>query len=468
MSLARALAPLLLFTACTPPSAAADVLFEVGGAGEPQVSGFRVRRVELRVLDEEGRAAQVLVRAADETFLVQTPLQVPCVGGTCGAQLQLDPGTWRFELHLFATDRCGTEARVAQKRSSGVDLWPGQKEQIIFGPTDWSFDDDGDGIENALEAVVCGRFDVADARYAPPAACLEPSDPCCAHLEPEEGTQPVSSLIGRMAFFTGSAQHVNAAGTTLPPVAPFWLDATEATLGALERCVAAGRCLVGKTQHPARAALASPSLRRDLPAVGLTALEAQELCEFAGKRLPFDGEWDFAAAFVAPGVRARHPWDSDAPELLATSLAGPFEAPARGNVGCRHDGTGLSANHRAIGRACARQALPVGSFPATFLRRGERAPVADMAGNAWEWTLVEGGAPQGGPHVPAGVSGLRLRGGGWDSPPQLLENDLFLEVSAADVARLAEVAGFRCAAAADAVPLPAVVPVVEPACAPPD
>ena len=464
-----------LLGGCGEELSSAEVLLSYDGFSSPRVGGLEGVRVLLHARDQKGRPARVRVKVAadgaEEQVLIESPVPMSCQGGQCALSFELKPGSYAFHIEVFAQDRCGAEARLVRlfpDAGALVSLVPRESRFLTFGDADFGFDDDGDGIENALEVAACGRFDVPDREH-PPAACAREDHPCCA--------APASDLAGRVTRFDGSDVHLGPDGVARA-VSPFLLDSTEVTWGALERCVLAGACLVGKPDHPARRALAAPDLLRSLPAIGLTPAEAEEYCGWLDKGLPTDVQWDFAAAFRDAGLRARFPWDDsdpgdlvDAGDALDGGTPAPLvDAPA---VGCAPTDPPPAANHLGSAGGCPDDYTPVGSYPQSYARRGPGPPVADLAGNAFEWTLeyAEDAQAPADARVPLGVRAVYLRGGSFESPEQLLENDFRLRITnfARDLDDFSAVAGFRCARALspdeDAAEVEAsYLPPEEPAC----
>lgn len=452
----------MLGPACAAP-ADASVLLDLAAFSDNGLPALRAPAAVLEIFDEDGEALPAAVRvgdapgaAPDGTILVQSPLPVPCDDdGRCRVELRLRPGAARFVLHLRAADRCGVEGELMRFASEVIELRPWEPANVELALETVDFDDDGDGLVNVMEHAVCGRTDVGDGA-APPLACLDPADPCC---------QDTSPLEGRMAAFAGGPHRL--ADGSVVEVAPFALDATEVTWRQLARCVAAGGCLAGEPEHPARRALAARPDDHE-PVQGLLPSEAAELCSFFNKRLPRDAEWDFAAAHRAtpgdptdPGARGRFPWSEDG---------------TPDDVDCRPDVGGRSANHSVPGTPCPGRPLPVGSYPSTWVERGAGAPLADLGGNVAEWTLIEEATAPTIPEVPPGTIAVVLRGGGASSPRALLENDLPVVARlpspadtstwSANVRRLAEAAGVRCAVGVDDGTVAPPEPL-EPICAAP-
>ncbi len=454
----------LALWACGQP-ADATVIADLPGM-ENDLPALRSPRAVLDVLDAEGRA--VAVELVDPPTgapaLVQSPIPVPCsAGGRCAVGVRVPAGQYRFVLHVLARDRCGTESELLRYAAGPVEVaaWGAAAAELALERAD--FDGDADGIPAWFELLTCGRFDVVD-RGAPPATCLDAGDDCC---------KDVSPLEGRRTAFAGG-EHARGDGTTTT-VAPFALDATEATWRQLARCVAARACLVDQPNHPARQAMASAA--HNEPVRGLTPAEAAELCAFQGARLPLDDEWDFAAAHDALGARRRYPWDGDDLGSLVRLLDGDSaRAPGADDddIGCDPSDAGVSANHQRRGAICPATPLPVGSYPSSWARRGAGVPLADLGGNVAEWTVVPGGDLVI-PEVPAGMVAAVLRGGAADGPIELLENDLPVVARApaggdaaawsATVRRLSANAGVRCAVDVDDGTVAPVL-VAEPQCGP--
>ncbi|HKW33439.1 MAG TPA: selenoneine synthase SenA [Candidatus Acidoferrum sp.] len=139
------------------------------------------------------------------------------------------------------------------------------------------------------------------------------------------------------------------------------------------------------------------------PVLHVSWWEAEAYCNWAGRRLPTELEWEVAASSepaqsgreLAPRKR-RFPWGDDAP------------SPERANLGWR-----------ALG------AVDVNAFSAGDTAFGCR----QMIGNVWEWTATDFG-PYPGFEIdpyreysqPWFVTHKVLRGGAWPTQPRLLRN----------------------------------------------
>ena len=156
----------------------------------------------------------------------------------------------------------------------------------------------------------------------------------------------------------------------------FWVDMTEITQDMYTKCKAEG------CEEP----LCTLSSDENNPVVCITWESANAYCEWAGRRLLSEAEWEKAAR----GTDGRiYPWGNE-------------EATCQYAV--MDDLTGL-------GNSCGNGNGPiaVGNIPAGVSPYG----ALDMAGNVWEWTADYDYGATNGP-------GYVLRGGGYFSIPSTL------------------------------------------------
>lgn len=155
----------------------------------------------------------------------------------------------------------------------------------------------------------------------------------------------------------------------------YCLDLTEVTVKAYRACAQAGVCSVPQAGGGCHVAGEG---KDDHPQNCVTWEDAAGYCKWAGKRLPTEAEWEYAAR--DGGKTLTYPWG---------------EAPRTSNRACwsRED------------------TCPVGSFPAGPFG------IHDLAGNVWEWVQDDYAAYHPGPVTnPVNTSGAAdkvARGGGW-------------------------------------------------------
>ncbi len=199
----------------------------------------------------------------------------------------------------------------------------------------------------------------------------------------------------------------------------FWIDKTEVTNSMYYTCMQAGSCPTPTVDgfYAPKDHFKDP-LKADLPVVFVTWYNAQTYCEWAGRRLPTEAEWEKAAR----GVDSRiYPWGDQEP------------APELPN---------FDKNNFNL--------MPVGSFPSGASPYG----AMDMAGNAWEWVAdwydesYYAISPITNPTGPTKGSARVMRGGGYFQPAY--EVRIAYRNPIDPTAKLSVDVSFRCAI--DAVP----------------
>lgn len=125
-------------------------------------------------------------------------------------------------------------------------------------------------------------------------------------------------------------------------LSPYYIDKFETTNADYKRCIQAGKC---KAPRKIKDRFEDP----DRPVVGVDWWNAKAYCEFAGKRLLTEAEWEFAAR----GPKSQtYPWGNQAPDKTRGCFAW------------------------AENRPCIPGSYPEGDSP---------FGVSDMAGGVWEW-----------------------------------------------------------------------------------
>ncbi|MCZ2126234.1 MAG: formylglycine-generating enzyme family protein [Anaerolineales bacterium] len=130
----------------------------------------------------------------------------------------------------------------------------------------------------------------------------------------------------------------------------YWMDQVEVTNGMYALCADAGVCRPPRQiRSDNREHYYDDSAFRDYPVVYVTWSDADAYCQWAGRRLPTEAEWERAAR---GGDERNYPWGDELPNT--------YNANAENSVG----------DTSRVG-SYAEGASPFG--------------VLDLAGNVWEW-----------------------------------------------------------------------------------
>lgn len=132
------------------------------------------------------------------------------------------------------------------------------------------------------------------------------------------------------------------------------------------------------------------------PVIHVNWFEARAFCRWAGRRLPTEAEWEFAATTDGAGGKRAYPWGNDAPDATRANLDG-----------------------RALGT------IDVAACPDGDSLHGVR----QMIGNVWEWTDTvfgpfPGFAPDDYKEYSEPLFGATrvLRGGAWPTRGRMIDS----------------------------------------------
>jgi formylglycine-generating enzyme required for sulfatase activity len=218
-------------------------------------------------------------------------------------------------------------------------------------------------------------------------------------------------LVPGGAFNMGAGENGDTAPIHTVTLDSFFMDQFEVTNERYGQCVSAGVCSPPTRQSTeTRSGYFTNPAFANFPMVNVTWDQAETFCEWVGRRLPTEAEWEYAAT----GGNARlYPWGDQFDPNLA-----PVNEP---------------------------DTVGVGSFP------GGASPfgVQDLAGNALEWVLdwydaeFYANSPEAGPIGPETGTRKVLRGGGFGNPDPSLYTT-FRRYSRAPNLTDVDI-GFRCA-----------------------
>jgi formylglycine-generating enzyme required for sulfatase activity len=241
--------------------------------------------------------------------------------------------------------------------------------------------------------------------------------------------------VRRFGFSTGWLEHIAASVLSAEPphriyLDSFYIDTYEVTNGRY-------RTFVEETGHPSPTFWTSPHLsHREQPVVGVSWYDGVAFCQWLGKRLPTEAEWEKAArgplALAYPWGDAWDPIRLRSADVLAGRSLDDFAAWSQW---LRDTPPSTSVVGPAIVGSYREGASPYGAM--------------DMAGNVWEWVAdwfdpsYYAESPESNPAGPEQGERKVLRGGGWDVP-RVAAYTWFREYFMGPDEKRA-VTGFRCA-----------------------
>jgi eukaryotic-like serine/threonine-protein kinase len=144
----------------------------------------------------------------------------------------------------------------------------------------------------------------------------------------------------------------------------FWIDQTEITNKKYALCIRDGNCeLPSEMNSYTREVYFTSPQFENYPVIYVSWFQSSQYCSWAGRRLPTEAEWEFAAR----GSDGRiYPWGTG-------TLAGTYLNFADINAPFSYAYGGINDGYA--------DTSPVGNYPQGASPYG----VLDMSGNVWEW-----------------------------------------------------------------------------------
>lgn len=227
------------------------------------------------------------------------------------------------------------------------------------------------------------------------------------------GSAQVSEIDGMVSLIVPSGEFImgsDSPGASSYPkhsvfLNSFWIDATEVTSAMYRLCVESRMCKI-----PNQSYLFDDSRYDQRPIVFVSWYDAETYCNWAGRRLPSEAEWEKAARGIDGRV---YPWGDGINNEFSN-----YE----NNLGYLTD---------------------VGSFPKGISLYG----AFDMSGNAWEWVIdwydpnYYSISPVNNPLGPNSGDTKVVRGGSWASASADVSS---LHRGASDPKAAGDRIGFRC------------------------
>jgi formylglycine-generating enzyme len=286
------------------------------------------------------------------------------------------------EYNCEDTDGDGHNDYVFESCPQGDDYCSDDPNNWTLTGCESCIDSDGDGYgDNCSRGPDCDDEDATIYEDCP-IICTDP--PCgSAMVAIPAGCFLMGDELGQSML-----QHDDPAHNVC--ITAFEMDTYEATNSQYENCYDAGACsALAFDESFTRYQYFGATSYNDYPVIGVSWQDAADFCTWAGKRLPTEAEWEYAARGGLAG--SKYPWGD------TISCADANYKYSNDSVGCNGD------------------TAPTGSYAANGYG------LYDMAGNVEEWTADyyggdyyltlpdpvtdPGGPDQGDTHV--------VRGGNW-------------------------------------------------------
>jgi len=282
-------------------------------------------------------------------------------------------------------------------------------------------DADGDG-HYALGSLMtpnddCNDFD-PDVFPGATEQCSFTDNDCDGMIDEGCPSTPGMAYIPGGCFEMGDAFNEGAANE-LPVhtvcISSFEMDSHEVTNAEYKECVDAAACTApSDSSSDTRGSYYGAPAYDDYPVIYVNWNQATAYCAWAGKLLPTEAEWEYAARGGLSGNR--YPWGD--------------------SIG------GTDANYLNSGDAWDNDTSPVGNYAANGYG------LYDVSGNVWEWVNdwsqsdYYSVSPTNDPPGPASGTARVFRAGGWHNGPYALR--VAYRPSVAPTSAYYDL-GFRCA-----------------------
>ena len=241
----------------------------------------------------------------------------------------------------------------------------------------------------------------------PTETTVQTEAPAAEELEPAAGTIQISQDDGMPMVYVPAGQFSMGSEDGYEDEQPvhtvyldgYWIDQTEVTNAMYAQCVASGACTVPSDfSSYKRLSYYGNSQYGDYPVIYVNWYQAKDYCQWAGRELPTEAQWEKAAR--GPDGRA-FPWGEAQP---AGTLV---------NFSDRNNDFIWSDDSVDDGFA---DTAPVASYPDGASPYG----ALDMAGNVFEWVAdwydssYYSQSPANNPTGPLSGKYRVRRGGSWD------------------------------------------------------